>query len=240
MSSTESPGLEWFPEDWTRGLAVVAHPDDMEFGAAAAVARWTRQGKAFAYALVSEGEAGIATMDPSRVGPIRREEQRASCAIVGVTELEFLGWPDGAITESLELRADLAATIRRHQPEVIVSINLHDTWGTSAWNHADHRAVGRALLDAVRDAANPWVFPDRGEPWPGVRFTAFSGSPNATHAVDVTDTIDLGVDSLAAHRVYLDNLGDHQAAPGDFLRHAARSAGARVGVEFASTFELMT
>ncbi|MBT8241184.1 MAG: PIG-L family deacetylase, partial [Acidimicrobiia bacterium] len=89
------PPLEPVPEDWTRGLAVVAHPDDMEYGAAAAIARWTSQGKEFAYVLVSDGEAGIATMPPETVGPIRREEQRASCAVVGVDTVEFLGWPDG-------------------------------------------------------------------------------------------------------------------------------------------------
>ncbi len=89
--------LEVFPEDWERGLAVVAHPDDMEYGAAAAVARWTKQGKLFAYVLVSDGEAGIASMDPAEAGPVRRREQEASCAVVGVDEVTFLGWADGAI-----------------------------------------------------------------------------------------------------------------------------------------------
>ena len=121
--------LEVFPEDWERGLAVVAHPDDMEYGAAAAVARWTEQGKQFAYVLVSDGEAGIASMDPAEAGPVRRREQEASCAVVGVDEVTFLGWADGAIVEGLELRADLAAEIRRHRPEVVVSINFRDSWG---------------------------------------------------------------------------------------------------------------
>src|SRR5207344_2716606 len=104
--------LEVFPEDWERGLAIVAHPDDMEYGAAAAVARWTRQGKQFAYALVSEGEAGISALEPRDVGLLRRGEQLASCDIVGVSDVEFLGWPDGAIVEGLALRSDLAAVIR--------------------------------------------------------------------------------------------------------------------------------
>src|SRR5262245_46579592 len=158
----EGPRLEPFPEDWERGLAIVAHPDDMEYGAAAAVARWTGQGKRFGYVLVSDGEAGISTMSPDEAGPVRRDEQLASCAVVGVTDVEFLGWPDGAIVEGLELRSDLAAVIRRHRPEVVASINFRESWGGPSWNHADHRAVGRALLDAVRDAANPWVFQDRG------------------------------------------------------------------------------
>jgi len=111
--------LEIFPEDWDRALAVVAHPDDMEYGAAAAVARWTDQGKHIAYVLVSDGEAGISTMPPDEAGPLRRAEQIASCRVVGVDDVEFLVWPDGSIVEGLALRGDLAAAIRRHRPEVV-------------------------------------------------------------------------------------------------------------------------
>jgi LmbE family N-acetylglucosaminyl deacetylase len=233
------PTLEHVPEDWARGLAVVAHPDDMEYGAAAAVARWTGQGKWIGYVLVSDGAAGIASMPPAEAGPIRRAEQLASCRVVGVDDVEFLGHPDGAIVEGVALRADLAAAVRRHRPDVVLSINHRDSWGGPSWNHADHRAVGRSLLDAVRDAANPWVFPDRGEAWGGVRFVAFGGSPEPTHGVDVTQAFDAGVRSLECHRVYLDNLGGEMAAPADFLRGAAAGAGAQLGVELAAAFELV-
>jgi LmbE family N-acetylglucosaminyl deacetylase len=231
--------LEPLPEDWSRGLAVAAHPDDMEYGAAAAVARWTGQGKWIGYVLVSAGEAGIADLRPKEAGPLRRREQQESCAVVGVDVVEFLGHPDGTIEEGLPLRADLAAAIRRHRPDVVVSINFRDSWGGPSWNHADHRAVGRAVLDASRDAANPWVFPDQGDAWDGVRFTAFSGSPQPTHGVDVTATFDVGVRSLACHAVYLDNLGGDMASPDDFLRRAAAASGPRLGVELAATFELV-
>ena len=240
---SEAPGparrLEPFPEDWERGLAVVAHPDDMEYGAAAAVSRWTQQGKHIAYALVSDGEAGIVNIAPTEAGPLRRGEQMASCEIVGVSDVEFLGWPDGAIVEGLALRGDLAAAIRRHRPEVVVSINFRESWGGQNWNHADHRAVGRALLDAVRDAGNPWLFTDRGPAWDGVGFVAFGGSPMATHAVDITATFDVGVRSLAAHRVYLEQLGGAMASPDTFLRRAATAAGEQLGVELAAAFELI-
>ncbi len=231
--------LQEFPEDWQRALAVVAHPDDMEYGAAAAVARWTRQGKEITYLLVTDGEAGIATMPPEEVGPLRRAEQIASCEIVGVDKVEFLGLPDGLVVEGADLRAHLAEAIRRHRPEVVLSINFRDTWGGVAWNHSDHRAVGRALLDAVRDAGNPWLFGERGEPWDGVRFTAFSGSPQATHAVDTTDTFDVGVASLAAHAVYLQHLGGDMADPAEFLRRAASATGESFGVELAAAFEIL-
>ena len=233
------PELEPLPEDWTRGLAVVAHPDDMEYGAAAAVARWTGQGKWIGYVLVTDGEAGIATMPPEQTGPIRKEEQMASCRAVGVTDVEFLGYPDGLVVEGVELRADLAAVVRRHRPDVVLSINFRESWGGPSWNHADHRAVGRALLDAVRDAGNPWVFRDRGEAWAGVRFVAFSGSPNATHGVDTTATFDKGVASLECHRAYLEHLGGAMASPAEFLRGAAASGGELLGVELAATFELI-
>src|SRR3954451_10296045 len=95
-------------ETWDRALCIVAHPDDMEYGAAAAVARWTAQGKWVGYVLVSSGETGIAAMPPAQAGPIREDEQQASCAVVGVTDVDFLGHPDGSIVEGLALRADLA------------------------------------------------------------------------------------------------------------------------------------
>ena len=235
----DAPRLEPVAEDWDRALAIVAHPDDMEYGAAAAVARWTGQGKWVGYVLVTDGEAGIESMPPDQVGPLRREEQIAGCREVGVNHVEFLGLPDGGLVEGLELRGVLAEVIRRHRPDVVLSINHRDSWGGPSWNHADHRAVGRSLLDAVRDAANPWVFRDRGEAWGGVRFTAFSGSPDATHAVDVTDTFDAGVRSLECHRVYLDHIGGDMASPDEFLRGGATHFGQRLGVELAAGFEVV-
>jgi LmbE family N-acetylglucosaminyl deacetylase len=231
-------GLETLPEDWDTALAVVAHPDDMEYGAASAVARWTDQGKQVAYLLVTRGEAGIATMPPDEVGKLRAVEQRRSCSVVGVEQLEFLQYPDGLVVEGVELRHDLAAAIRRYRPEVVLSINYRESWGGPSWNHADHRAVGRSLLDATRDAANPWLFRDSGEAWDGVRFVAFNGSPESTHAVDVTDTIDRGIASLECHELYLDALDGH-TDPDPFLRESAAATGERFGCRYAVAFEVV-
>lgn len=232
--------LQTVPEDWERGLAVVAHPDDMEYGAASAVARWTSQGKDIRYVLVTRGEAGISSMAPDIVGPAREREQRESCAKVGVTDVSFLDHADGLVVADLDLRRELAREVRRHRPEVVLSINFRNSWGGPSWNHADHRAVGVALLDAVRDAANPWIFPEEGEAWGGCRFVAMSGSPQATHGVDVGGFIEAGVASLRCHQLYLDNLDGGGDDPTAFLEENARSAGPRLGVELAATFEIVS
>ena len=231
--------LELVPEDWQCALAIVAHPDDLEYGAASAIARWTRQGKTVVYCLVTSGEAGIDSMHPDDAARVRQEEQRRSAAVVGVDTVEFLAHPDGLVEASLALRRDLTTVIRRHRPEVLVSINYRDHW-PGAFNQADHRNVGIALIDAARDAANRWVFPDAGGPaWKGMRFALFGGSPEPTHALDVTDTIDVGVASLREHRTYLEALGGSMSNPDSFLRDMARATGPSIGVESAVSFELV-
>jgi len=233
--------LEPVPEDWTRGMAVVAHPDDLEYGTASAIARWTDQGKEIVYVLVTRGEAGIDSMPPEQAGPLRAEEERQSAAVVGVRVVEFLDYRDGTIECGLPLRRDIARAIRQHRPDVLISINPRDTWGSHAWNMADHRAVGRAALDAARDAANRWIFPElvaEGlEPWGGVHMVLFNGSPEATHGVDVTDFLDRGVASLRKHAAYLAALGS-DVDPDAFLRRGAEEAGARLGCRLAVSFEM--
>ncbi len=239
MTETETETeLEPVPEDWSRGLAVVAHPDDMEYGAASAVARWTGQGKEIGYLLVTRGEAGIDSMSPEESVAARAGEQEASCRAVGVDRLEYLDHPDGLVVADLNLRRDLAAALRRHRPEVVIGINFRDSWGGPSWNHADHRAVGVALLDAVRDAGNRWIFPELGEPWSGTRFALFSNGPTVTHGVDVTDTLEAGIESLRCHQIYLDNLGSEAPDPDEMLRGWAAAAGPRLGTTYAVPFAL--
>src|ERR1700729_1040815 len=142
------------PEDWTRAVAVVAHPDDLEYGVASAVARWTGQGKEVSYLLATKGEAGIAGMPPAQVAPLRMEEELRSAEVVGVSAVEFLDHPDGLVEYGVPLRRDLAAAFRRLQPEVVITMSFDLTWGEDGpVNHSDHRAVGLAVLDACRDAA---------------------------------------------------------------------------------------
>jgi LmbE family N-acetylglucosaminyl deacetylase len=230
--------LQPFPDDWERALCIVAHPDDLEYGAAAAIARWTAAGRHVSYLLVTRGEAGIDGMTPAEAGPLREAEERASAAVVGVETVDFLdGHTDGVVEYGLPLRHDLAAAIRRVRPDLVVSMNHTESWGGPSFNMADHRHVGLAALDASRDAGNRWIFTDAGDPWPGVRRVAMGGSPQATHFVDVGDTIDVGVASLREHAAYIEGLGTG-FDPDAFLRGNARAAGEVAGCEYAATFQL--
>ncbi|GLH99223.1 PIG-L deacetylase family protein [Phytohabitans aurantiacus] len=235
--------LEPLTEGWERALAIVAHPDDLEFGAAAAIARWTDQGKRITYCLVTSGEAGIDSMPPEQTRGVREEEQRASAAVVGVHDVEFLGFPDGIIEYGVPLRRALTMVIRQHRPEIVITNNFRDTWdGAVMLNQSDHIATGRATLDAVRDAGNRWVFTDQLsdglEPWGGVQQVWCSGSPDAKHAVDVTDTFARGVESLRAHDAYIRGLGDGAFDPEEFLDGMGRATGTRLGTRHAAQFEV--
>ncbi len=234
--------LEPLREDWTRALAVVAHPDDMEFGAAAAVARWTGQGKEVTYCMVTSGEAGIDGVAPEECRRVREAEQVESARVVGVPTVEFLGLPDGVLEYGVALRAELARVVRRFRPVVVVTGNFRETWGGRNLNQADHIAVGRAVVDAVRDAGNRWVFADQLvdglEPWGGVKEVWAFGSPEATHGVDTTDTFAAGVASLEAHAAYISGLGWADFDAREFLEGMARPTGQRLGVPMAAPFEV--
>jgi len=230
--------LKPFPDDWSSALCIAAHPDDLEYGTASAVAAWTAAGKTVSYLLVTSGEAGIDSLDPAECGPIREAEERAGAAEVGVDDVEFLHHPDGVVEYGLPLRRDIAAVIRRRRPELVVtsSPDPRPVWG--GLDYADHRAVGLAGVDATRDAGNRWVFRDFGTPWTA-RYTAMANSVRPTHSVDVTDTIERGIASLNAHRRYLEGLGDSEPDPHEMLLGFARMSGERFGGRLAVNYELL-
>lgn len=240
--TTQPERLKPLPEDWERALVIVAHPDDVEYGAAAAIARWTGQGKAIKYVMVTSGEAGIDGLHPDECRRVREQEEIDSARIVGVDEVDFLGFPDGTVMYGLDLRAAVARVVREYRPDIVITGNFRDTFGPGALNQADHIAVGRAVLDGVRDAGNRWIFPeqltDGLEPWGGVRAVWAGGSPEARHAVDVTDTFDVGVASLEAHDAYIKGLGWEGWSPREFLEGMMRQTGSRFGTTFATSFEV--
>lgn len=242
----DASDLEPVPEDWERCLAIVAHPDDLEFGASCALARWTGQGKTVVELLATKGEAGIDGIEPEECARIRVAEQQASGAVVGASAVEFLDHHDGMLVPGLDLRRDIARAIRRHRPDVVLTLSFREGfWGTpgSMWNHVDHRVLGEAAVDAVRDAANRWVFTELREeghePWSGVQFVLVASSPLSTHYVDVTDSLDAGIESLRAHQAYIDGLG-RDFDPEEFLRGLTEPTGRALGIGAAIAFELLS
>lgn len=235
-SAERTSQLEPMPEDWQRALAVVAHPDDMEYGASGAVAEWTAAGREVAYLLVTRGEAGIAGLEPGESARVREAEQRASAAVVGVSEVTFLDRSDGVIEGDLALRRDIAAAIRTWRPELLITLNHHDTFRGVHWNTPDHRVVGRATLDAAGDAGNEWIFreqlaADGVEPWGGVRWVAVVESPEPTHAAAISEaSAERAIASLAEHRAYITALSDKP--PEEYARDLLTGGWDRVASRF--------
>ncbi|MFT4199213.1 PIG-L deacetylase family protein [Gordonia sp. (in: high G+C Gram-positive bacteria)] len=184
--------LAEFPTDWQTALVLVAHPDDPEYGMAAAVHRWTGEGKRVVYGLATSGEEGIEGMAPAECGPLREGEQRASAARVGVDEVEFWGFPDSAVTNTPELRAKVAEAITRTRPDVVLSMFGGAEWAPGFPNQRDHMefaAAVRAAFDALPEPRPGWLF---------------ENGPHPTHAVAVTGAdIEAAIASLAEHREYL-------------------------------------
>lgn len=235
-------GFQDVNEDWERGLAIVAHPDDIEYGAASAVARWSGQGKEITYVLLTRGEAGIDSIEPEEAARLRTQEQIESAQAVGISDVRFLDYPDGVLEYSLDLRRDVAKVIREIRPEVCITLNHHPYFAGNRLNMADHRVAGNVLLDAVRDAGNRWVFRELlqtgDEPWKGVKEVLVANSPVATHAVDIDDTIKKGIESLKKHKTYLENL-DTDFDPDEFLRFIAKAGGEKYTSTYAAAFEVI-
>jgi LmbE family N-acetylglucosaminyl deacetylase len=237
-----TPAGEPLPDtaEFSRILVVVAHPDDIEWGMAGTVARWTDEGKTVSYLLVTRGEAG--SLDPelsaAEAGAIREREERAAAAIVGVEDVRFLDWADDTVVYGLELRRDLAREIRRLRPEVVVTYQYGLFWGSGNVNHADHRATTLATIDAVLDASLLHAFPELRaeglEPWRGVKRLYLSADPESDLAVDVSGTLDRAIASLQAHASYVQDM-DCDA----YLREATARNGALWGQAHAEVYRVI-
>lgn len=228
------------PDDqWATVLCIVAHPDDMEYGASGAVSSWTSRGISVTYALLTAGEAGMAE-PPEVVAPIRRSEQEAACACVGVDDLWILDHPDGMLVADLTLRRDVARLVRTIRPDVVVTANF-DFEAYGGLNQADHRAAGLAVIDGVRDASNPWVFrelaDDGLDAW-STRAILVTGHPDPTHAVPLErEHVDRAVRSLEAHESYLKHVTDHPI-PAEFIPEILEDGGKRSGTDYAAAFRV--
>jgi LmbE family N-acetylglucosaminyl deacetylase len=198
-------GPQPFPTDWSTALVLVPHPDDPEYGCAAAVAKWTAAGKTVHYALASRGEVGIEGMPPEEAGPLREGEQRRSAAIVGVGDVQFWDFPDNHIRDTPALRTKIAKTISALAPEVVVTIFGGAQWAPDAPNQRDHIEFSNAVAAAYDSLADPprWLF---------------ECGPDITHGEVVDDYLEVAVASLMAHAVYLSVLD-----PGTPVEEQARN-----------------
>jgi LmbE family N-acetylglucosaminyl deacetylase len=227
-----------------RGLIVSAHPDDIEFGCAGTVARWTREGAEIVYCIVTDGSTG--TQDRTLMGAplakVRREESQRAAETVGVNTIEWLGYRDGYVEYSLALRRDIARIFRKWRPHRFLVMDPTPTIEDRFVNHPDHRAVGQASLDVSMTAGTtPGHFPElleEGlEPWRGLRELWIQGPGAKPQAVDITETIDLKIEALSHHS---SQVGDHVDEVAGFVRQFCAEAGRPHGFEYAETFQVIT
>jgi LmbE family N-acetylglucosaminyl deacetylase len=228
-----------------RVLSITAHPDDVDFGAAGTIARWTEAGIEVVYCVVTDGDAGGFDEDFPRaeMPALRRAEQVAAAKCVGVHDVRFLGYPDGRVEATLQLRRDLARVIRQVRPDRVMCPSPERNYARAGISHPDHRAVGSAALDAVYpDARNPFAFPELREDealaaWT-VREVWIAGGQAPNHYVDVTETFPRKVAALRAHESQTGHRDDLSELLRTRLARTAQQAGLAEG-RLAEGFQVL-
>lgn len=222
-----------------RILCVAAHPDDNEFIVGGSVARWVREGREVMFCLVTDGSAGTNEHTPSPDGlvPVREREAREAARRLGVTDLVFLGYVDGVLEPTIELRRDLTRVIRRLRPDVVVCFDPTVRWyGSEYLNHPDHRAAASAALDAVFPSAETVaIFPellDEGFAPHKVREVLVAGAAEPDTWIDIEETLETKCEALRAH---VSQVGTGEWIE-DLLRGWAERDGKRAGVRHAEAF----
>lgn len=228
----------------TQVLVITAHPDDVDFGAAGTVARWTSEGVKVAYCIVTDGASGAVdpATDLSKLAEVRQEEQRAAAAEVGVDEVHFLGYPDGQLEVSIALRRDISRVIRQVRPERVIAQSPERHWERIRASHPDHMAAGEAVLQAVYpDARNPFAHPElmaEGLEPHVVDQVWLMASPRSDRAVDVSDQLERKIAALSCHR--------SQGGDGEHIAELIRGWTSRTAVEhglgegrFAEAFQVV-
>ena len=219
-------------------MVIVAHPDDAEFTVAGTVAAWVRGGCRVVYVVCTDGNAGSHDPDVTaeELAILRRAEQRAACATLGVSEVLFLGYDDGQLEPSLELRRDLVRAIRQHKPEAVITWDPTRLFGDGRYiNHPDHRAAAQAALDAVAPASSmPLLWPEVGPPH-AVRQVCVYGNDSPNLWVDVSETIDLKISALRRHA---SQMGDWD--PSEMIKSWGAETGKDKGIAYAESYRVIT
>ena len=232
--------------DIERALVVTAHPDDVDFGAGGTVAGWTDAGIEVTYLLCTDGQAGgnDRALPRDEMARIRREEQTEAARALGVTDLRFLGYMDGELYPTHELRRDISRVIRQVRPQRVLTQSPERWWDRLGASHPDHRAAGDATVDAIYpDARNPFAHPallldEELEPWtvPEIWLMA---SPRAEHVVDVTEQFDRKIAALHAHVSQTAHMEDIAGFVRPWLEGNARAAGLAEG-RMAERFQVVS
>lgn len=224
-----------------RAMGIFAHPDDAEFSVAGTVARWTQGGCRVVYVLCTDGDVGTEDSNQTReeLAQIRRQEQRAACRVLGVDDVIFLGYGDGMLQPTMDLRHDLVRAIRRHKPEVVLCGDpTAFFYGDEYINHPDHRAAAQAAVEAVFPAASmPLVFPDltdEGLAPHRVKQVYIWGTSEPNVWEDITQTIDLKIEALRQHK---SQLGDWNPTPR--ITQRAKDNAEGHGMQYAEVFRRM-
>lgn len=232
----------WQPtRPFSRALVVVAHPDDAEFGAAGTIARWTAMGTDVRYLVMTDGASGSADpeMTRDRLTHLREAEQREACRRLGVTKVEFAGYADGFLSADPATRRHVAAAIRAHRPEVVVTTNPDVRWSANGYiNHPDHRACGDLVLHSINPAASTRLYDttllDEGlEPW-DVAELWLMGFGDGMDRVDISATFDSKVEALEAHATQLAGWDPRRR-----MEEMGRGLGEAVGVDVAESFTVL-
>lgn len=223
-----------YDEQIQRALVVVAHPDDIDFGAAGTIATLTDHGVDVAYCLVTSGDAGgdASTHTKQERATLREAEQTAAAAEVGVTDLTFLHWPDGEVEPTLRLRREISRVIRTHRPDLIITQSPERNWERIFASHPDHLAAGEATLRAVYpDARNPHAFPQLVHEGfaPHTVPTVWLTGSEPTMVVDITDVFDRKIAALRRHESQVGHRDDLSKMLTDWARLTAKNAGLAKG-----------
>lgn len=225
-------------------MVVVAHPDDAEFMAAGTVAKWAREGKEIVYVLCTSGDKGTSdtSISPAELAESRRKEQQAAGDQLGIREVVFLGYEDGVLQNTLELRKDVVRQIRRFKPDVVICQDPTTRWSTQGYlNHADHRAAGDATLDAIYPSArDPHVFPEllaEGLQPHKVREVYVGGTNHADVWIDIGDTIETKIAALQAHESQVGNDTRPDWDIATFIRERAQTVAEGHDMQYAEAFK---
>jgi LmbE family N-acetylglucosaminyl deacetylase len=226
-----------------RALAVTAHPDDMEFGAAGTLAVWTDAGADVTLCIVTDGSTGTQDRElmGERLASIRKKESRKAADVLGIGDLIWLDRRDGYVQYTLDLRKDIAAVFRRYRPHRFMVMDPAPTIEDRFINHPDHRAVGQASLDVTMTAGTtPGHFPElleEGlEPWRGLRELWIAGPGSKPTVVDISATIDKKIEALLCHE---SQVGSNSSEIEGFVREYSAKAGEAAGYAFAETFQVI-